>query len=192
MTAVAAFPVLFVCIGNLCRSPFAERLLRLRLEERGVDAGFDVASAGMRAVRDRAMHPQTWIDLTARGGSPEGFVSRQFTEVIGERSGLLLTATKEIRSLALVEVPSALRRTFTVLEFAALARTAPLGLGLVDLVRSCAERRSGAGLPDYDVPDPIGGQVEDFEQVAVVLDAAVSSIAQSLATAAGVGTLPRA
>jgi protein-tyrosine phosphatase len=183
VTAVAAFPVLFVCMGNVCRSPFAERLLRLRLEERGADADFEVTSAGMRAMRDSAIHPQTWIDLTARGGSPEGFVSRQFTEAIGAGSGLLLTATKDIRSQVLVEVPSALRRTFTVLEFASLARTAPLGLGVADLVRSSGDRRSAAGLPDYDVPDPIGEPAERFEEVALLLDDAVTSIARSLAAA---------
>jgi protein-tyrosine-phosphatase len=36
--------VLFVCAGNLCRSPFAEGLARLRADERGLDVEF--ASAG--------------------------------------------------------------------------------------------------------------------------------------------------
>lgn len=180
MTAVTRFPVLFVCVGNICRSPFAERLLRLRLEDRGVGDLFDVTSAGVRAITGRTMHPQSAIDLRERGGSAEGFVSRQFDEGLGECAGLVLTATRAIRSQVLVEVPSALRRTFTVLEFASLARTAPPRLVLVDLVRSCSDRRSAAVLPDYDIADPIGGPVEGFERVAAILDAAVTSIARSL------------
>ncbi|MEP6816316.1 MAG: hypothetical protein ABI873_12275 [Marmoricola sp.] len=187
---MAPFPVLFVCVGNVCRSPFAERLLWLRLEERGVGALFEVTSAGMRAMTGRAMHPQSAVDLAARGGSAEGFVARLFNEAVGERAGLVLTATKEIRSGVLLDVPSALRRTFTVLEFASLAPTAPPGLVLADLVRDCAERRSGALLPDYDVGDPIGGPVEGFEQVAEILDAAVTSIAQSLTSAAQAAAPP--
>lgn len=184
MTAVAPFPVLFVCVGNVCRSPFAERLLRLRLEEHGVADLFEVTSAGVMGMAGRAMHAQSALDLAARGGSADGFVARQFYEGIGERAGLILTATKEIRSRVLVEVPSALRRTFTVLEFASLARTAPPGLELTALVRNCGDRRSAATLPDYDVADPIGGQVEDFERAAVILDGAVTSIARSITAAA--------
>jgi protein-tyrosine phosphatase len=188
VTAVAPFPVLIVCVGNVCRSPFAERLLRLRLDETGDGSRFDVASAGTRAVNGQPMHAQSAIDLAARGGSAEGFASRQFTEGLVERAGLVLTATLAIRSRVLADVPSALRRTFTVLEFATLARTAPTGLALTDLVRSCGDRRSAAMLPDYDVVDPIGGSVEGFEQVAEILDTAVTGIARSLVPAARVTT----
>ena len=38
--------ILFVCTGNICRSPLAEALLRRKLEERGVADRFDVDSAG--------------------------------------------------------------------------------------------------------------------------------------------------
>ncbi len=180
MTAVSRFPVLFVCVGNMCRSPFAERLLRLRLDERGADELFEVTSAGVMAAPGQPMHPQTTRDLEARGGSAQGFGARQFTAVLAEEAGLVLTATKQIRSRVLQEAPSALRRTFTMLEFAALAGTAPPALAPADLVRDCADRRSDAMLPDFDVADPIGGPVEGFERVAAVLDAAVSSIAGSL------------
>jgi protein-tyrosine-phosphatase len=40
--------VLFVCTGNICRSPLAEALLRRELDRRGLD-GFDVSSAGTGA-----------------------------------------------------------------------------------------------------------------------------------------------
>lgn len=180
MTGVPPFPVLVVCVGNVCRSPFVERLLRLRLEEGDPHRAFEVSSAGMRATTGRAMHAQSASDLAARGGSAGGFVSRQFQAGLAERAGLILTATRSIRSQVLAEVPTALRRTFTVLEFAALAGTAPAGLAPADLVRSCAARRSTAELADYDVADPIGGPVEGFTHVAEILDAAVTDIARAL------------
>jgi protein-tyrosine phosphatase len=42
--------ILFVCTGNLCRSPMAEGLLRQRLVEGGLDGRFRVMSAGIYAA----------------------------------------------------------------------------------------------------------------------------------------------
>ncbi len=38
--------VLFVCLGNICRSPMAEAALRLELEARGIDLLVDSAGTG--------------------------------------------------------------------------------------------------------------------------------------------------
>lgn len=38
--------VLFVCLGNICRSPMAEFIVRRRAIERGLDGRFHFASAG--------------------------------------------------------------------------------------------------------------------------------------------------
>jgi len=39
--------VLFVCLGNICRSPMAEGLFRKLIAEKGVEADFEVDSAGI-------------------------------------------------------------------------------------------------------------------------------------------------
>lgn len=39
--------VLFICLGNICRSPAAEGIFRHMAEERGVDALFEIDSAGI-------------------------------------------------------------------------------------------------------------------------------------------------
>lgn len=41
--------VLFVCLGNICRSPLAESIFRHLARERGVEDEFDVDSAGTSA-----------------------------------------------------------------------------------------------------------------------------------------------
>jgi protein-tyrosine phosphatase len=43
--------VLMVCMGNICRSPTAEVVLRHKLRERGLDALVEVDSAGTHAYR---------------------------------------------------------------------------------------------------------------------------------------------
>lgn len=38
--------IVMVCLGNICRSPAAEEILRLKLQEKGIDSMFEVDSAG--------------------------------------------------------------------------------------------------------------------------------------------------
>lgn len=38
--------ILFVCMGNICRSPLAEAVFRQQVRERGVDRWFEIDSAG--------------------------------------------------------------------------------------------------------------------------------------------------
>lgn len=38
--------ILFVCLGNICRSPLAEGLFRHRVAEAGLESRFEIASAG--------------------------------------------------------------------------------------------------------------------------------------------------
>ncbi len=39
--------ILFVCLGNICRSPAAEAIFKKRIEEKGLEAYFEVDSAGL-------------------------------------------------------------------------------------------------------------------------------------------------
>ena len=41
--------LLFVCLGNIIRSPLAENLFRYQVEQAGVDGNYSVDSAGTAA-----------------------------------------------------------------------------------------------------------------------------------------------
>jgi protein-tyrosine phosphatase len=169
------FRVLFVCVGNVCRSPVGERLLAARLPvER-----FVVSSAGVGAMVGHAMSRYAADELRSYGGDPTGFAARQLTPDLLERSDLVLTATRELRSQVLAEAPGALRRTFTVLEFAALVQHAE-GSAPAELVSWAALHRSTAGAVDQDVPDPYRRGAEEHARSARLLDAAVQQIAKGL------------
>ena len=178
---MSSFPVLFVCIGNVCRSPYAELLLRQRLADLGAEARFEVGSAGLMAEIGEPMHRRMGERLVEAGASPDGFVARQFAAAMVPSTGLVLALTKDIRSRVLGEVPGALRRTFTVLEFAALVDGAEPGLTPRELVLDCGDRRSTAALAEFDVADPIHAPDEVVARVAETLDHAVERIATSLA-----------
>jgi protein-tyrosine-phosphatase len=162
------FRVLFVCTGNICRSPVAERLARGYLEAAlgPESAAFHVASAGTHAVVGSGVHPDSAGVLIALGGDAEGFAARQLTDELAAEADLVLTMTREHRHAVLKRVPRGLARTYTLREAADLASLVPAGLDLPgatvparcrSLVREMAAaraRRTGGG--GDDILDPIG------------------------------------
>ena len=71
------FTILVVCLGNVCRSPLAERLLRMRFEQMLGDGASAVhlSSAGVRALVGDPMNELSAAELRRLGGDPDGFVS---------------------------------------------------------------------------------------------------------------------
>jgi protein-tyrosine phosphatase len=175
---MSSFRVLFVCIGNVCRSPLGERLLTSRLPAER----FEVSSAGVGALVGSPMAPESVAQLESYGGSAEGFLARQLTPQMVDQSDLVLPATKAIRSRVLEDSPGALRRTFTVLEFAALLEVVPAGTEPLALVRTAAQERSRAVLDDYDIPDPYGRGGNAHAVAARAVAGAVDRIAKALSS----------
>jgi protein-tyrosine phosphatase len=169
--------ILVVCEGNMCRSPLAERLFAARLP------GVEVSSAGTHAGGLGApMDALAAAELTRLGGSAEGFTARRVSGEEVEGADLVLTATTRIRARVLGVSPRAMRRTFTLLEFAGLARYAPPGTPQELVAWAFANRSLVADL-ELDVPDPIGGTPEAHRVVADTIDVAVDAIVAALAPA---------
>lgn len=175
MICVFPFRVLFVCIGNVCRSPLGERLLVSRLP----GSGFEVSSAGMRALVGQGMSPRSADLLESYGGNPSGFVARQLTTQMLLESDLNLVATSELRSEVLAEWPGVLRRTFTVREFAALLDVIVPNDPL-ELVADAQAHRSEVRGIDYDIPDPYRRGDEAHAFAAKLMHSAVERIAAGL------------
>lgn len=169
------FRVLFVCIGNVCRSPVGERLLAARLPR----DRFEVSSAGVGAMVGYAMSKYAAEELRGYGGDPTGFAARQLSTDLVEQADLVLTATRELRSAVLAETPNALRRTFTILEFAALAAAAE-GRTPAEVVKWAGAHRSSAGAVEQDVPDPYRRGAEMHAAAAAAINEAVEQIAKGL------------
>ena len=72
--------LLFICHGNICRSPMAEFLFRHMAEEQHVGHLFEVASAATsREEIGNPVHPGTVRKLAPLGISTKGKVARQMT-----------------------------------------------------------------------------------------------------------------
>ena len=79
---------------------------------------FQVESAGTRAMVGEPVQPSSADIIRSYGGTPEGFAARQLTPKILRDTDLVLTMAAHHRGEALQLDASALRRTFTVREFA--------------------------------------------------------------------------
>lgn len=65
--------ILFVCLGNICRSPMAEFLLKDMVEKRGLAQEYEIASAAISSDEiGNGVHPGTRRILAARGISCAG------------------------------------------------------------------------------------------------------------------------
>ena len=188
-----SFSILCVCTGNICRSPLAERLLRARLGGMLGDRArtFAVGSAGTHGWEGAAMDPVAAGELVRLGGDPTSFRGRQLTAELISAADLVLTATRGHRRVVLGELPEALRRTFTMTEFAHLVTDVETADRSADaespagLVAWAASRRGSATLDDYDIADPYGASQGVHQRVADHISTFVDQTVTALAATAG-------
>ncbi|MEN3361309.1 MAG: hypothetical protein V7637_5291 [Mycobacteriales bacterium] len=175
------FGVLVVCVGNLCRSPLAERLLRAGLAA-GLDGGaarFTVGSAGTEALAGMPMDPRAAEIAVDLGADPAGFTARPVTAELVAAADLVLTATRAERAEAVRLHPPAHRYAFTLREFARLVAAA--ADAAADAAAGAAA--AGAAAPDAAAPDAAG---PDAAGPGAAADAAAPDPA-ALAAVAGAG-----
>lgn len=78
--------ILFVCHGNICRSPMAEFLMKELVEKRGISDKFHIESAATsREEIGNGVYPPVKRILTARGIDCSGKRARQMTALDYEK-----------------------------------------------------------------------------------------------------------
>ncbi|CAN5138261.1 protein-tyrosine-phosphatase [soil metagenome] len=170
--------ILFVCTGNICRSPTGERLTRAFAAAYLPDPSqLTAASVGTRAVVDHPMERNAERVLAGLGGDGQCFAARQIDRPDVEGADIVLTMTRDHRRVVLNATPRALPRTFTVreacsllslIDTAALPTPSELTLRGRALVAQMARQRAlrPAVIDDSDdIPDPIGRDPETFLRI---------------------------
>lgn len=178
--------MLFVCTGNICRSPAAELLLRAGLRN---GSGIDTASAGIAALSGEPVASPMARLLRDRGIDPAGFTARQLDPEATRSAALVLTMTTEQRSVVVARAPAAVRHTFTLREFVGLVglagtRTDTGGPAdrLSALVRSVTRSRGllAAAPADYDIEDPYRRPDDVYARVLTQLELDVAAVVAAL------------
>lgn len=158
---VLRMKVLFVCTGNICRSPIAERVLRHLGEAEGID--LDVSSAGTRAINGLEMHPESVRVLRSKGLDYHGFRSQMLTPELAAQSDLVLGMTREHRAVARQLAPSRWKRMYALREIADVGSDGGVG-------KATHERRiAGPTDSTLDIEDPMGKPAAVFDQVGGVI-----------------------
>ena len=187
--------ILVVCTGNICRSPFIERLLQHRLDERrsGPDQAILVRSAGTSALTGWEMNDRAARQLVAYGGDPAGFKARDLTPELISWSHLVLTATRTHRGQVSAMYPKAMRQVFTFCDFADLvagvdglsARVTHVDPGVwVHQVTEVAAASRGLNPPlepaQADIVDPFGREDGVFATMAQQIVASMPAVVRAL------------
>ena len=153
--------VLFVCLGNICRSPAAEGVFLHQITAQGVADRFVVDSAGtggwhvgrLADARMRAAAERRGISLTSRARQLELADLHRFDHIL----------TMDSDNLAAVR---------------ALAQAAgrPQEQGQIEAMTRYCRRFTAA----REVPDPYYGGEQGFEQVLDLLDDACGGLLEAL------------
>ena len=191
MSRQAAFTVLTVCTGNIARSPLMAGMLAARLGA----ADVDVVSAGTVAVVGEPMTAEALAVAERYGVDGSAHRSQPLTTELVASADLVLVATREHRADVARLEPIASRRTFTLREFARLARavdpgavaewTTDIAVRGPELVRAVASRRGLvpplAHPTDDDIDDPFLRPVAIYDRVGAEIDDAVGTLAIMIA-----------
>jgi protein-tyrosine phosphatase len=157
------YRVCLVCLGNICRSPMAETVLRASLDQVGLDGLVTLDSAGTGDWHiGEPMHQQARAALASRGYDGSAHRARQFRPSwLTERD---LVLAMDARNLATLRRMAGAADRDRIRLFGEVG-----GLG------------QGDGGNGAEIPDPYGGHEADYRHVLDLLGSAAPVIAARLA-----------
>ena len=148
--------VLFVCLGNICRSPTAEGVFRRALEQAGLADDVEIDSCGVGSWHvGKAPDARAQQAALSRGIDLSSLRARQLTEQdFAEFDYVLGMDQDNLRAMRELKPANSQAHVGLFLDF--------------------------AGTPGAEVPDPYYGGDEGFENVLTMIEAASAGLIQHL------------
>lgn len=148
--------VLMVCLGNICRSPMAEGVLRARLQEAGLGERVRVDSAATGSSHVGHPPDERAIACAARNGIDISAQRARALEIADfDQFDFILCADRTILHDARIRKP----------------RTAHSDVELL---------LEWSGVGKKDIPDPYYGSVRDFDKAFKLVDAAALGVVERI------------
>jgi protein-tyrosine phosphatase len=175
--------VLFVCTGNLCRSPAAALFLRRQLGEMGTTS-VTVSSAG--TLEAEVGPPPLLVEEGYRFGIDLGdHVARKVDPGMIEEADLVVGVAREHVREVVLAVPESFPRSFTLREIARRGLDVGSRASTEDLASWLARLCEGRQRPDLvgsspvdDIADPMGGTAADYRQMLTEVSALTLTLRQ--------------
>jgi protein-tyrosine phosphatase len=147
--------ILFVCLGNICRSPTAEAVMRGLVAEAGLDGEVEVESAGTGSWHLGDPPDPRAIAAAAQRGVELAGAARQVDDADFSRFDLLIAMDRSNRDALLRLAPDEEAR---------------------DRVRLLRDFGDGAG----DVPDPYYGGEDGFAEVLDIVERSCAALLEEI------------
>lgn len=149
--------VLFVCFGNICRSPTAQGILQQKIDEQGLGSSITTDSCGTSAINaGKSADPRAVAAARAAGYNISGYISRQITDADYAKHQYIIAMDR--KNLMSVEV-------WAPGDYA----------GTIDLLMNYCENH---GITQ--VPDPYYAAAEQFASMLATLERAVDGLLEHI------------
>ena len=162
----APLNVVFLCLGNICRSPMAERVTRAHAADAGLADLLRVTSAGASAEEEGNPMDRRARDVLSRHGydATTPHVAHRITDAEAAGADLLVAAEqRHLDALVRRRLDLATDRTVLLTSFVPGAR------------------------PGSPLPDPWYGPASGFDDTLAVVEAAMPALLETLRLRSGQG-----
>lgn len=109
--------ILFVCIGNICRSPFAQGLFTNKMRQKSYK-NFYADSAGLLALPGNSVTFLAKKVAAEHGVDLSGHKAKRLSQKLVDRADLILVMEKVHKDELITEFPEATDKTFILRRFA--------------------------------------------------------------------------
>ena len=147
--------ILFVCMGNSCRSIMAEGYLKKRLKELGKE-DIEVFSGGLLSLTGMQATKEAKQLISEEGGDISEHYAKKVTELDVRSADLILVMEKQHKKYIISRYPYAAKKTYL----------------LKDYKRPMELKTSN----DHDIPDPIGKGIDFYREVYLIIKNSVERV----------------